>query len=279
MEIHDYLLGLGGVARTAQMLAAGFTRGDLRKLAGTGIRQPRRGVYLHPAANPEFVAAIRHNAKVSCASAASHYGLWLRNPPSQHHLACNHGHGHGFIRHRTVRFQPDAVRPLAALEDVVLHALGCLPPPASTAMATSAVRLHKIPVELLKEQLRGSDRSGPSLTALRLLDLRCESIIEVDAQDVFRKHGLAFEQQVELEGIGRVDFLIEGFLIVEMDSFEYHSRRDSMRKDRARDNAATLRGFATLRYMSEDIWFAPERVIAEIRRVLDMRAKVQAAAA
>jgi hypothetical protein len=61
-----------------------------------------------PDCQPELAAAIRHNARVTCASAAAHYGLWLREIPAQHHLACNHGHGTGFIRHRTSRFDGPA---------------------------------------------------------------------------------------------------------------------------------------------------------------------------
>jgi very-short-patch-repair endonuclease len=52
---------------------------------------------------------------------------------------------------------------------------------------------------------------------LRQLDLRAESIVEVDAQHLFRTNGIAFEPQVFLPGIGRVDFLLDGFLIVEID--------------------------------------------------------------
>ena len=107
------------------------------------------------------------------------------NHPPRHHLACNHGHGGGFIRHRTVRFDGHPTLPVAAIEDVVLHAMTCLAPPASTAIATSAMRLHGVPLELLKAQLT-ADRSGPALKALHQLDLRAESIVEVDAQHLFR---------------------------------------------------------------------------------------------
>jgi very-short-patch-repair endonuclease len=272
MDISDYLSQLGGVARTRQLLAAGYTRTDIVKLAGTGAKQPRRGVFMLADYKPEIAAAIRHNARVTCASAASHYGLWLRDAPLQHHLACNHGHGRGFVRHRTNRFEGDPTLPLAALEDVVLHSLACLPPPASTAMATSAMRLHGVPLELLKSQLLG-DRSGPSRAVLHQLDLRAESIVEVDAQHLFRLNGLNFEIQVQLPGIGRVDFLIEGCLIVEVDGYAFHSSRAAMRKDLNRNNASTLHGYSVLRYMPEVIWFEPERVIAEIRTVLDNRRK------
>lgn len=270
MDAIEHLSQLGGVARTGQLVAAGFTRTDIAGLVAAGARQPRRGIFVLPGANAGFVAAIRHNGRLSCASAAEHYGLWLREPPAEHHLACNHGHGSGFIRHRTRRFDPHPTLPLVAVEDVVLHAMGCLPAPASTAIATSAIRLYEVPLELLKDQLRG-DRSGPELSALRGLDLRAESIVEVDAQHLFRANGIAFDAQVQIPGIGRVDFLIEGFLIVEVDGFAFHSTRKALRQDLARNNASTVSGYAVLRYPPEVIWYDPERVVAEIQATLARR--------
>jgi very-short-patch-repair endonuclease len=267
MDPINYLTQLGGVARTGQFLAAGYSRTDIAGLTRAGARQPRRGVFMLPGCQPEFAAAIRHNARATCASAAAHYGLWLREPPAQHHLACNHGHGTGFIRHRTIRFDGPPQLPVAAVEDVALHALSCLQPPASTALATSAMRLYGIPLELLKAQLIG-DRSGPVLQALRQLDLRAESIVEVDAQHLFKANGISFDTQVRLPGIGRVDFLIEGFLIVEVDGYAFHSNREAMRRDLRRNNASTVNGFAVLRYMPEHIWFEADRVVAEIRAAL-----------
>jgi len=266
MDLFDYLATLGGIARTSQFLAAGYSRTEISRL-GAVVRQPRRGVFVLPGCRPEFEAAIRHNARVTCASAAGHYGLWLRKPPPIHHLACNHGHGAGFIRHRTVRFDGDPTLPVTAIEDVVLHAVTCLRPPASTAVATSAMRLHGVPLELLKAQLT-ADRSGQALKVLHQLDLRAESIVEVDAQHLFRTNGIGYDAQVYLPGIGRVDFLLKGFLIVEVDGFAFHSNRAALRRDLGRNNAATLNGFASLRYMPEHIWFEPERVLAEIRAVL-----------
>lgn len=270
MQALEYLRQSGGAARTGQLLAAGFSRRAISELQDHGAQQPKRGVFLLPGCDPGIAAAILHNGRLTCASAAAHYGLWLRQPPPRHHLACNHGHGEGFIRHRSVRFPGHPMLPLAAVEDVALHAMGCLPPPSSTALATSAVRLHGVPVELLKDQLRG-DRSRPVLRALRELDLRAESIVEVDAQHLFRTNGISYDAQVFLPGIGRVDFLLQGFLIVEIDGFEFHSKRADMRRDRTRNNASTVGGFAVLRYMPEHIWFQPDLVLADIRAVLGSR--------
>jgi len=270
MDILEYLVHAGGAARTGQLLAAGYSRRDIAGLLELGVRQPRRGIFLAPGCDEELAAALHHNGRLTCASAAAYYGLWIRNPPAQLHLACNHGHGAGFVRHRTTRFRSDQPRPVAAVEDVVLHGLGCLPPPASTALATSAIRLHGVPVDLLKDQLRG-DRSAPVLRALRELDLRAESIVEVDAQHLFRTNGIAFEPQVFLPGIGRVDFLLNGFLIVEIDGFAFHSKRGDMLRDRDRNNSSTVKGYAVLRYMPEHIWFNQQQVLAEIQAALALR--------
>lgn len=267
MDIIDYLKQAGGVARSAQLLNAGFPRRELLRLQEYGASQPRRGVFVLPECDEGILGAVLNNGRLSCASAAAHYGLWLRKPPARLHLACNHGHGSGFVRHRTIRFQGHPHLPVAAVEDVALHALGCLPAPASTAMATSAIRLHGVPRELLASQLL-ADRSGTARRVLWELDIRAESIVEVDLQHLFRKHGIEYASQVFLPGIGRVDFLLGGFLIVEVDGFAFHSKRGDMLRDRERNNASAVSGYAVLRYMPEHIWFNSGQVISEIRTVL-----------
>ena len=99
MDPLTYLSQLGGVARTGQLLAAGYSRRDVARLAAV-VRKPRRGIFALPDCRPEFLAAVLNDARATCTSAAAHYGLWLRVAPDSHHLACNHGHGGGFVRHR-----------------------------------------------------------------------------------------------------------------------------------------------------------------------------------
>ncbi|MDQ0770453.1 hypothetical protein QF031_003202 [Pseudarthrobacter defluvii] len=121
VDILDYLLKCGGVARSAQLLDAGFPRRELLRLTGLGATQPRRGIFVLPSCDEGLLTAVLNNGRLTCASAAGHYGLWLRTPPPQPHLACGHGHGIGFIRHRTVRFPGHPSLPVAAVEDVALH--------------------------------------------------------------------------------------------------------------------------------------------------------------
>ncbi|MFN3925566.1 MAG: type IV toxin-antitoxin system AbiEi family antitoxin domain-containing protein, partial [Pseudarthrobacter sp.] len=73
MDILEHLKQAGGVARTAQLLDAGYSRRDIARLTERGAYQPKRGVFLAPGCTQELAAAIHHNARLTCVSAALHY--------------------------------------------------------------------------------------------------------------------------------------------------------------------------------------------------------------
>jgi len=68
--------------------------------------------------------------------------------------------------------------------------------------------------------------------------------------------------------VGRVDLLVDGWLIVECDSEQFHGTWTVHKKDRRRDMAALDRGYATLRLLAEDILYRPDRVRAALERIL-----------
>ncbi|MGN8553563.1 UNVERIFIED_CONTAM: endonuclease domain-containing protein [Microbacterium sp. SLM126] len=65
--------------------------------------------------------------------------------------------------------------------------------------------------------------------------------------------------------MGRVDFVVEGRLIVECDSRAHHSDWNQQRTDYRRDLAAAQQGFVTLRLMAEDILYRPDEVFLALR--------------
>jgi very-short-patch-repair endonuclease len=75
-------------------------------------------------------------------------------------------------------------------------------------------------------------------------------------------------RQVELDGVGRVDFLVNGWFIVEVNGYQFHSSRDDWRKDMARLNAAELFGYGTLSYAPEQVWNNSDHVLTEIHAML-----------
>lgn len=282
MDPLQILSSLGGVARSAALLDAGLSRSDLDFLA-RHVARPKRGVYAAADCRRDYLAAIMHNSVLTCASAARDYGLWLRKAPGQYHLGCGHGHsanrGAGVARisvkiHRGLRYPKHHSLPLAALEDALLHALGCLPREAAVPLVASAVRLHGVRTGFLEEDL-AAQKCGPALRRLRAVDPRVESLPEAEALllliPLARELGLEVEPQAHVPGVGRVDFLIGGFLIVEIDGVAYHSDRASVRKDRQRNNSALLGGYITLRYVPEAVWNEPDRFVADVRAALTGR--------
>jgi len=63
-----------------------------------------------------------------------------------------------------------------------------------------------------------------------------------------RQLGFVLRQQVEIVGVGRVDFIIGERLIVEVDGYEFHSERRDFEEDRRRDAVASSLGYRTLRF-------------------------------
>ncbi|KRB36683.1 DUF559 domain-containing protein [Microbacterium sp. Root180] len=98
-----------------------------------------------------------------------------------------------------------------------------------------------------------------------LLDPRAESGAESLARLMLRTLGVDFEAQAEIAGVGRVDFLVNGWLIVECDSRAHHSDWAAQRRDRRRDQVAAARGYATFRPIAEDIFWDPAQVLAALR--------------
>ncbi|WP_247827825.1 DUF559 domain-containing protein [Arthrobacter antioxidans] len=262
----------GSVARTGRLLQQGVTRRQVAALIRSGVViRPCRGVVALPDAPEDTVTAVLHGARLTCASAARHYGLWLLHPPGALHLASHarederHTHHH---RPLSVPVHPHL--PLVGRVDALLHALHCLPAIDAAVMVESSLRRGDTTRAFLLERLRGN-RNGPARAALDLVTGTGESALEVVARVLFLAAGLGVETQVQLDGVGRVDFLLEGFLVVEVDGDAYHSDRAARRRDRGRNNMTVVGGYLVLRYGYEDIMFHRQDVLAQVLAVLGGR--------
>ncbi|MFD5276444.1 endonuclease domain-containing protein [Pseudarthrobacter sp. NPDC058362] len=235
-------------------------------MAAGEIRRLRHGVLALPEAPADMVGAVLGNGLLTCASGAAHRNLWVLHQPEQLHLACRHGGTKTAVVHRETWVPPDTPRPVASTTDVLLHGLRCLPGVEAAVMTESAVRQGVTTLPYLRARLPGN-RNGAARKVLDLVDGTADSAIEVVARLIFRSEGIYTETQVELEGIGIVDFLLEGFLIVEIDG-STHLEPRQVKKDRKRNNAGTLNGYAVLRYGYAEVVYHPERIISEVWQVL-----------
>lgn len=269
MDIAGALQPFGGVARTRDLIGAGATARQLRAAICDGAVLPVvRGVIARSDAPEDFLRAYRHNGRISCVSAAEYLGLWQLNAPQKLHLRCNHGRTPGGYRiHRGPFTHPHPRLPLASPEDVLVDAVHCLPPVEALVMIESAIANGLVFPDFVAERLKGS-ANGKARRVLDLVERGAQSPIEVVARVLFRRNGIRAEAQVSLPGIGVVDFLLEGFLIVEIDGLQYHLTRRQFVKDRRRDNAAAADGYSVLRFVYDDVVHHPEAMLDMIRTVL-----------
>ncbi|EMY36155.1 hypothetical protein D477_000600 [Arthrobacter crystallopoietes BAB-32] len=256
------------------MLAAGYSKASLhRSIAEGRVIRVRSGLLTLPDSDPLVRHAVSNNGLVSCASAVKELGLWGLKDPQQPHLWVPHGRPVAGFRQKdstveTVRHRGRLVgnkRPgaYAPVLDVVLHALRCRPPLEALVIAESAVIKRKLRRQDLLNHLPGP-RNGPFRALLGKIDPTSESPLETIARELFHNVGLRAEPQVHIEGVGRVDLLVERRVIVELDGFDFHWSRSMFRKDRRRNNAAMLSGLQTLRYLYEDLVFEPDTVVAQV---------------
>lgn len=146
--------------------------------------------------------------------------------------------------------------------DALAQATACQAPRAAIATLDSALNQGLITVDDLDEIF---SRVPPRRRVLRrLVDGRAESGPETLLRLIALSLGFTVEVQVVYPGVGRVDLVLDGWLVVECDSAEYHSDWAAQKRDLRRDLAVAALGKARLRPIAEDIMWRPEVVAAAL---------------
>ncbi|WP_336716003.1 endonuclease domain-containing protein [Arthrobacter sp. USHLN218] len=273
MEDHERLAAdvvrLGGTARYADLMRAGHSRLRIQAAVRSGaVQLVRRGLAGVADGAPEIRTALKVNGLITCISAAKELRLWTIKDAECLHLWSDHGGlPKSVATHRSALVGDRLPGAYVPVVDAVLHALRCRPPLEALVLAESAVRRGAVSQAELVRHLPGP-RNGARRAVVHRIGKDADSPLEVIARELFRAAGLRVETQVEIRGLGRVDLLIEGRLIVELDGMDFHWTRDAFRKDRRRNNEGVLSGLPTLRYVYEDVVFRPQAVLAQVVSVL-----------
>ena len=159
---------------------------------------------------------------------------------------------------------------MASLTDTLLHALRCLPATEAAVMVESALQQGRTTLDYLGQRLPGT-RNGPARAVVKLVDGTADSAIEVVARLIFRGQGIYTQTQVQPAG-DRIRRLPARRLPDRGDRRSTHLERAQVKKDRRRNNASTLTGYAVLRYGYHDVVYNPQKVIDEVWQVLRGRA-------
>jgi very-short-patch-repair endonuclease len=194
----------------------------------------------------------------------------LRSPDSRNKpLSEMKDRGRVVVHWRTI----DAPRGLHSVP--IVHALAqaalCQAPRSAIASIDSALNMRLLEADLLPELFA---LLPPRMSVLRpLIDGRAEAGSETLARLMLRTFDKHIELQKEIPGVGRVDIVIDGWLVVECDSRAYHAGWSMQEADRERDLALAALGYSTIRPTAKLIFTRPEVLIAAVRGLLASRGR------
>lgn len=165
------------------------------------------------------------------------------------------GDGKGVCLHWSLRNsgQPARGLPVAGPLQMLRDAVHCLPPDFAVAMIDSA--LHE---RVIRHEDLDALRADLPINLARVVldaDGRCESGVESVARYRLQRAGLRVEVQVPIPRVGRVDLLVEGRLIVELDGRAWHDDEQAFARDRRRGAAATIGRYRTERFDYRQVFF------------------------
>lgn len=247
---------------TAELQRRGFARPTIGGMVDTGrLRALRQGLFAEPDAPPDLVRAAVAGGAATATTGAAALGLWtpdddvlhlavpagasrLRDPddPSiplgDHEAVCVHW----TKRMPSPRTLIDRIAPLLL---VLEHAVRCLRPELAVAIIDSA--LHERRLRVSELPLLASMLPARLRHVVLATDGRADSGLESIVRYLLREAGLELLVHPVLAGIGEVDLLVGGRLIIETDGKKHHTTDRAFASDRDRDRVASIDGYRVLR--------------------------------
>lgn len=263
MDILLRLAELHGAARRSDLLGRSSSHRQLDALVASGqVVNHGGGCYALPTAPEWIVRARQFHGAVTCISWAAlgrltvlerSTRIHLAIPASRHAVRSRKRPTGAVVLHRSAALRPDALPdpPLVPPEVAMACVLKCLDPLAAIVTVDSALNKGMCTADQIRAELVGPGSVRARLT-LHRCDARSESVLESIARVELRAAGLNVETGVHFPGIGWVDMVVEGRVVVELDGFEFHSSRQAFGNDRRRDRALAALGLKVLRFTYDE---------------------------
>ena len=260
MDLNEELRKRHGITKISSLRHAELTPSMLP----AGISHYRGWIYDHTRYTLDQVRAFVYNACISCVSAAQIYELpiLMEERPQKTHLsvAYNHGMHPSKLRrfddvciHREQIMSDEERRThVASIGTVLERVLVCMPLKVSLPMLDAARNRGLYDISTLAMPSTGS-RLPHLREALSLSSDRARSILETVARLQLIDMGLTPQVGVWIEGVGEVDMIILGFIIIEVDGWAFHSSKEQREKDLKRDRELLRRGYVVLRFTYDDV--------------------------
>ena len=210
------------------------------------------------------VRAFVYNACISCVSAAQIYELpvLMEERPQKTHLSVAYNRGMHpselrrfddvCIHREQLASDEERSTHVASIGTVLERVLVCMPLKVSLPMLDAARNRGLYDVSTLTIPPTGS-RLPHLKEALSLSSDRARSILETVARLQLIDMGLTPQVGVWIEGVGEVDMIILGFIVIEVDGWAFHSSKEQREKDLKRDRELLRRGYVVLRFTYDDV--------------------------
>ena len=260
MDLNEELHKRHGITKISSLRHAELTPTMLPQSIG----HYRGWIYDKNSFSLDQVRAFVYNACISCVSAAQIYELpvLMEERPQKTHLsvAYNRGMHPSKLRrfddvciHREQIMSDEERRThVASIGTVLERVLVCMPLKVSLPMLDAARNRGLYDVSTLTIPPTGS-RLPHLKEALSLSSDRARSILETVARLQLIDMGLTPQVGVWIEGVGEVDMIILGFIVIEVDGWAFHSSKEQREKDLKRDRELLRRGYVVLRFTYDDV--------------------------
>ena len=272
------------IAETEALNAAGANWRALRAAVDSGyLVRARRGHYALPDTDAHVLEAVRLGGRLACVSALANSGIFILDSTFAHiHLdptASRLRAPHNRFQQLTAQNR-DGVElhwgqlldPAGGSEcriglaDALIQVFRCQKPRFAIASLDNSLYQRLLTAQAVPQIFAALPAEFQSLRTL--IDCRSESGQETVLRLVIKGAGFHVEIQVGIGGVGRVDMIVEGRIVVEADSRQFHDGWEAHARDRTRDCDLAMLGYLTLRVLYRDIIHHPERIIAAITGLL-----------
>ncbi len=272
------------IASREQLLAAGATGRGLTAAVQSGfLVRLRRDHYVLPGAARLIQQSVRVGGRLGCVSTLSlaevfafdatypHIHMDRRasryRSPRNRFVLLNEFNRDGATLHWSRLIEPDGGNEFTVgMTDALAQAVCCQDPWHAIASLDNALHLGRISESDLNEIFRHlPDRFQPLRPEV---DGRSEAGQETVLRLLMQSAGLSCELQVEIAGVGRVDMIVDGILVLEADSRLAHDGWDLHVRDRNRDLDLGRLGYMSLRPVYNRTMYYPNDVLEAVLNLL-----------
>ena len=270
---------LGGVARWNEIECL-VSREDVdAELAAGTITRLRRGTYALGDLEDVRARAQAVAGTVTHLSAAVSHGWKVKHPPDRPTITLPRNRSLPDDESLQIFWQDlgpmQTYRGVARPVETVIGCARAYPFDEALCVADSALREKAVPHEQLLAAAEASPRTGRAraVAVVRAADGRAANPFESCTRAIAREvRGLAVRPQVPIRGVGRVDLAdLDLGIVVECESFEFHSDAASLRRDVRRYTSCARRGLLVVRFTWTEVMFDPDYCRRALQDVVDLR--------